>query len=115
MKREGILRKIDSLCIKRDPSGKETRRIGAEQEELTILWWDYTSEDQEAGGSPKEKWHVNLNIYDDRLTGTITGYPEDDPMDVFCFSSKNCDTSEKILEFLDKDFAAWTCNMRKLK
>jgi hypothetical protein len=109
MKREGILQKIGALCARTKPSVEETKVIDGET--LTILYWDYTGADQSKGGDPMDKWHVNLNVYDGKLRGSISGYCDEDPGDVFCFASKTCDTSEAVLEFLERDFAAWTCNM----
>jgi hypothetical protein len=112
MKREGILQKIGALCIRTRPSAEETKEVDGEI--LTILCWDYTGADQNKDGNPLDKWHVNLNVFDGKLRGGISGYCDDDadgPGEVFCFASKTCDTSETILEFLERDFAAWTCNM----
>jgi len=117
MKREEILKKIDALCIKTKPTGTETQHnveVGGKiHDSVTILWWSYTSADQNKDGNPKEKWYAHLNVFDGILTGTITGYPEDDPEDFFCLASKTCDTPEKVMEFLEREFTSWTCNMKE--
>jgi len=84
------------------------------QDSVTILWWDYTSADQD-GGDPKDKWHASLRVFDEIILGSISGYSDEHVEDIFCFASKTCDTVEKISVFLEKDFAAWTCNMKEEK
>jgi hypothetical protein len=116
MKREEILQKIDALCIRTKPTGTETQHdievSGKIRDSVTILWWDYTSADQD-GGDPKDKWHASLNVFDGNILGGISGYCDEPEKDVFCFATKTCDTAEKVMEFLDKGFAAWTCNMEE--